>query len=401
MKRRIIPFLLALALCLTACQTEPPQVSTDPTTVPTQTTAAPVETTVPPATAPVETTLPAETEPLDPFPLGSTGEATGGVLRGQKLGSASGVIFHHIRQINGKLLVVWEGKLEIRSREDGAVLCSKTVKDAIQTGEGCLAVKDNVFAYYNILVEGVVFRDEELNEIKTVPVPQNLSSGNVLISDELAKAYHFAGNTVYETDLETQQTRSCFQTAYNLWELSDLILNGKVLVYWGKDSGGSYFAYTEVETGKDLGKTQEHFGLSGETEKYLICTYQEGGPRYLFEDLSGGGTWELKPLLREEYGHRSGGIFAKQGVYVNLYYNLDKDYNTDVFQMDLYDLHTGKRVSEVLCEGSSATLGAIRHILADTQDPYLWIVAKKGSAFMLYRWAYQESAVEDETVYLQ
>ena len=59
MKKRICLFLLALALCLTACQTEPPAVSSDPTTVPTQTTAAPTQTTVPPeTTAPMETTEP-------------------------------------------------------------------------------------------------------------------------------------------------------------------------------------------------------------------------------------------------------------------------------------------------------------------------------------------------------
>ena len=61
MKKRIFLFLLALVLCLTACQTEPPAVSSDPTTVPTtehtQTTAAPTETTVPPTTAPVAPTI--------------------------------------------------------------------------------------------------------------------------------------------------------------------------------------------------------------------------------------------------------------------------------------------------------------------------------------------------------
>lgn len=394
MKKKIIPFLLALALFLTACQEELPELSSDPTTVPTQTT------TVPPTTLPPETTLPAETEPKDPFPMGSTGEATGGVLRGRKLNSSTGVIFQHIREINGKLLLVWEGKLEILSREDGTVLHSKTVEDAIQSGEGCIAVKDNVFAYYSLLTEGVVFRDDELNEIKTVPIPQALSHSNVLISDDLTKAYHFADNTVYETNLETRETKKRFQTAHNLYELSGLILGGKVIVYWGEDSGGDYFAYAEVETGKDLGKTQEHFGLSGETEKYLVCAYQEGKAEYLFKDLSGG-TWELKPLLREGEGAGSGGIFTEPGMCVNYCYKRDSDYNTDVFRMDLYDLHTGKRVSEVLCESPSASLGDVRHIVADTQDPYLWIVSKKGTDFMLYRWDYSASAVQDATVYLQ
>ena len=64
MKRRICLFLLALALCLTACQTEPPAVSSDPTTVPT-TEPTQISTLPPETTTPVETTAPEETtEPL-------------------------------------------------------------------------------------------------------------------------------------------------------------------------------------------------------------------------------------------------------------------------------------------------------------------------------------------------
>jgi hypothetical protein len=171
-------------------------------------------------------------------------------------------------------------------------------------------------------------------------------------------------------------------------------------VYWGKDSGGDYNAYVEVETGKDLGKTGGYFGLTGETEKYLVSTKQWEKVRHVFKDLSGG-SCELKPLAREEDGSRSSGFFAEPGMYVSISYNQDRDYNIDALWIDLYDLHTGKRVSEIFCESLLDTIWDIRHIVADTQDPYLWIVAKKGSDFMLYRWAYQESAVEDEAVYLK
>ena len=60
MKNQILVLLVCLAFCLGACQTEPPEVFTDPTTVPTQIPTLPQEITVP-----VQTTVPIETtEPL-------------------------------------------------------------------------------------------------------------------------------------------------------------------------------------------------------------------------------------------------------------------------------------------------------------------------------------------------
>jgi len=397
MKKRIIPLLLALVLFLTACQEKLPELSSAPTTVPTQTTTVPPETTAPP------TTVPTETQPQNTFPLGSTGQNTDGVFRSIPISMPQSESISHFRWMDGKLLLVWGGMIQIWSAEDGGILQRKTVEGGVQTGEGCLAVKDNVIAYYNSVDSSVIFRDEQLNIIKTVPIPHSLSLGNVLISDDLTKAYHFADHTVYETNLESRKTRKLFRTAHSLWELSNLVLDGTVIEYWGKDYENDYYAYASLATGDDLGKTYAHFTLNTNAEKYLIAQVKNNEASYLLKSLSGE-AWEMKPLRRKEYTSCGGEGFVESGLVLHQFFKQDADYNTNVCFMDLYDLHTGKRIAEIAFgnpEYPAESPGEIRHVLVDPQEPYIWIISKRDGRCTLYRWDYSASAVQDETVYLQ
>ena len=400
MKKRICLFLLALALCLTACQTEPPAVSTNPTTEPPQTTAAPVETTVPPeTTVPKETTLPPETEPQATFPMEGAGEQTGGVLRSIPVGASGRVQVRHLKWIDGNLLLVWGGHLQIWSAENGSVLHQKNISDIIQDGRSSLVVKDNIFAYYNEMNSAVVFRDSALNECRTVPIPKELSAGDVLISDDLTKAYHFKDEIIYVTDLETQETREVFRAGYRIPSISGLVMDSTVLVYWCMDS-----IYVSLETGQIIGKDHWTDTLYTTRDQYLIVRYEEGGKvRYIFQNPQGY-TRTLVPMERKEYSTYSGSCALEANLVLNQFYVRNEDFDVSTFCIDLYDLSSGKRISEVslgtpgvLSEG----FGTVEHVLAVPGEPYVWIIGKNGDQNTLYRWAYQESAVEDETVYLQ
>lgn len=367
MKRLMLLVLTLLALCGCASQPEP--------------TAAPTE--------PAVTVPPAVTEAAGLYDADSESEArTGGALKAYPLNRTD--CFGFIRM--GDDLVLFSGGentvLTKLSGKNRYVSATTTINCYIFPDDAAIQASEKGMTYYDERHHQLIFLDAQLKEVKKVSLPESIYGAPALSADR-EKLYYCTGQALRCLDLEDGLDRLLKEMYYEDLNLTGLHCGDTVVACLAEDSVGNYTQlYISAETGQLLYETPADVSVWTSGSFYLATDWDGIYQELLIGDSEQGPTL-LTPRVCGSWPYPVPEIGGAVLV--------SEDAEADSLQLDYYDLQRGKRTAALTLEG----LEPIYSVRA-TDHQNIWYLRydPKYECEVLYCWALQESAVEDDRVYL-
>ena len=381
MKLWSLALILAILLC--GCGVITPDV-----TIPTQP-AETTEPTQPTSTQPApteESTLPPETE-APGWPEGSVEDQTDGALLSWNLKDSAIDGFCFMGQ---ELLLFYNNgfstELRLLSTEDMQVKASAKLKGNISYYDaGSWQVTESGFAYYATSLKKIIFLDDQLQEARSVPVPEDIKE-KAVISRNLEKAYYLDGWKINSLDLQSGESKLLAEKGETVSGLQ-LLFDDTVLMYrdpWGKT------LFLSTQTGQVIGTGGWIDGIITDEDHYFLAQVTDDHQEYLF------GTFGEQPVA-----------FIPDKVFLYSYNGYLPKSNAVVFRnerdtkntFDYYDLTTGKRIASM-----SVDLGSVQWCTSmqeDASGEYIWFATKDANYenTKLYRWEVGATPIADDQVY--
>lgn len=375
MKRTLLALILILCLLLCSCAPAVPVApeSTPPSEEPTATPTQPTE----PPTQP--------TEPLPPdFPMGATGEQTDGALRCLPLDMG----VYCDAYLWGDTVLLHNSQLftfQLRSLQDGSILAT------CKTGTNSLTVTDQQLIHYAFTQKQIVYRDKNLEVVKTVDVDVSDEVTEMLFSQDGSKAFYhiYPSNTIVELDIQTGDKREIPVDGAPIWSLSGFAFN--TLYYWGKENNQDYYAFVELSSGEYLGKDTQITKLQTWDNGYYLCRAENSRAKHQIVIESTERYIEVRDHEDLHYN-----IWALPQV--NSLFALHSGYESSAAILELYDLTTGACTAS-LTVNLGQPYQQCTAVFADPSGEYIWLCLKVGNTsdyqMILYRWDFQANAVTE------
>lgn len=382
--------ILVLAILLCGCGVITPDV-----TIPTTAASEPPDTTTPTQPMPTEdashnqpeeTTLPQSTEPEGWTP-GSVEAQTDGALLSWTLKDSAMEGFCFLGQ--DLLLFCNNGlstELRLLSVEDMQVKASVKLKgNGSYSDKQSWQVTEDGFAYYATYSKRIIFLDDQLQEVRSVPVPEDIKE-KAALARNLEKAYYSDGWKIHALDLQSGESKPLVETGGYVNDLR-VLFHDTVLMY--RDSWGKTF-FLSAQTGQVIGSCGWIDDIITGADHYFLAQVTDDHQEYLF------GTFGEKP-----------GAFVPDKVFLYSYYGYLPERNAVVFRdekdkndvFDYYDLTTGKRTASLRVD-----LGSVQWCTSMKEDPsgdYVWFATKDANYenLKLYRWEVGATPIADDQVY--
>lgn len=352
----------------------------DPDTPPTENIST-EEPSAPTTDAPSEPT--ATTEPLPPdFPMGDTGAATDGALRSLPLNIGTycnaylwgeTVLLHNSQQFT----------FQLRSLQDGRILAT------CKAGADSITVTDQWLIYYAVTQKQIVFRDKNLEIVKTVDVDVSDDVSEVLLSQDGSKAFYhdYPSNTIIELDIQTGEKREIPVDGAPIMTLSGFAFN--TLYYWGKADHQDYYAFVELSSGEYLGKDTQMTRLQTWDNGYYLCRAENGVAHHQVVIES---TERTIQLQKHEGLHGNAWALPQ----ANSFFALHSYWEKPTVVLELYDLTTGECTNSLTVD-LGQPYQQCTDVFVDPSGEYIWLCMKVGNTsdyqMVLYRWDFQANAV--------
>ncbi len=378
MKRSLFALLLILCLLLCSCapaisgapESTPP--SEEPTATPTQPTEPPTQ----------------PTEPLPPdFSMGDTGAVTDGALRALPLDMdiycdaylwGEAVLLHNSQQFT----------FQLRSLQDGRILAT------CKAGANSITVTDQWLIYYAVTQKQIVFRDKNLEVVKTVDVDVSDDVAEMLFTQDGSKAFYhiYDSNTIVELDIQTGDKREIPVDGPQIWLLSDLHFEDSILRYWSKEDGSGCYGFVDLTTGKYLGKDPTITRFQSWDKGYYMCRAHSGN---IVEHrmVSNGTGCGIMPQDR--------GMNCSETVplpELDSFFTLSCHYESPTVILDLYNRNTNACTASLTVD-LGQPYQQCTAVFADPSGEYIWLCMKVGNTsdyqMVLYRWDFRANAVTE------
>lgn len=238
--------------------------------------------------------------------------------------------------------------------------------------------------YYSAMDNSVIVLDEQLREMLTVQMPEDMSETPIL-STNLREAYYISGTDIRVLSLESGMSRLLRQRECMTISIDALLFDDSVLQCTVTEANGDiYTEFISAETGETLGRDRSLLSLSSWNSNYLLQR-MDGT---VLESLVGefGGTMKSLSVTDEEKLHSALSINAVVTVSTS----------PESTSICLYNLSNGTMQSQL----QIGSLHDIRQITADPVTKKIWFLAEnaKGST-LLYCWDPAGSLVKDNKVY--
>lgn len=354
----------------------------DPDTPPAEN-IIPEEPAGPSADTPPEST--ADPEPsLPTFPMGDTGAVTNGALRSLPLNIGTycnaylwgeTVLLHNSQQFT----------FQLRSLQDGRILAT------CKAGADSITVTDQWLIYYAFTQKQIVFRDKNLEVVKTVDVDVSDDVSKVLLSQDGSKAFYHddPSNTIIELDIQTGEKREIPVDGAPIMTLSGFAFNA--LYYWGKADHQDYYAFVDLSSGEYLGKDTQMTKLQTWDNGYYLC--RAGADKTEHRIVIESTERYIEPQKHENLYCNTWALPQVNGLFA-----LHSSPESSTVILELYDLTTGECTNSL-----TANLGQpYQHsaeVFADPSGEYIWLCLKIGPTsnyqMVLYRWDFQANAVTE------
>ena len=355
----------------------------DPDTPPAEN-IIPEEPAGPSADTPPEST--ADPEPsLPTFPMGDTGAATDGALRSLPLDIGS----YCNSYIWGDTLLFYNAnRCQVRSLQDGSLLTS-----TYGVISNSATVTDEWIIGYVLTTQQIVFRDKNLEVVKTVDVDVGDDVSEMLFSQDGSKAYYhiYPSNTIVELNIQTGEKREIPVDGAPIWILSALEFEDSVLRYWGREDHQNYYAFVDLSSGEYLGKDTQMTKLQTWDNGYYLC--RAGADKTEHRIVIESTERYIEPQKHENLYYNTWALPQVNGLFA-----LHSSPESSTVILELYDLTTGECTNSL-----TANLGQpYQHsaeVFADPSGEYIWLCLKIGPTsnyqMVLYRWDFQANAVTE------
>ena len=379
MKRSLFALLLILCLLLCSCA---PAIS-----------GAPAST--PPSEEPTATpTQPTEPQPTDPpateppsFPMGDTGAVTDGALRSLPLDMdiycdtylwGEAVLLHNSQQFT----------FQLRSLQDGRILAT------CKAGANSITVTDQWLIYYAVTQKQIVFRDKNLEVVKTVDVDVSDDVAEMLFTQDGSTAFYHAypSNTIVELDIQTGEKREIPVDGPQIWLLSDLHFEDSILRYWSKEDGSGCYGFVDLTTGKYLGKDPTITRFQSWDKGYYMCRAENG--KIFDQRMVSDGTGNS--IMPQDRGTDFAETWALPQL--NSFFTISYNREDSTVILDLYKRTTSKRTASLTVD-LGQPYQQCTAVFADPSGEYIWLCMKVGTPdncqMVLYRWDFQANPVTE------
>ena len=224
------------------------------------------------------------------------------------------------------------------SADDGEVLAEGTLSSDVDLWMGMGMGPDSLICYEGAKKQFLVF-DGQLRQIRTIPVPEEISE-SIVFSEDLSVAYYGVENTLRALDLRTEISRLLLQMdGANVYP-ETLLFQDSVLYCYVSGPDDMYDGFFSVTDGRMLDR-EENF-LSMETkEDYYVARCADG---LVTEVLVGTRGGELRSFQPENvFG--SVGILSRTGRLVE---HLSLETGTGI---QVYDPEAGNCLGKLFMNG--------------------------------------------------
>ena len=357
--KRIIAFLLALLMFLTAC-------------------AGPTEQTAPSDTT-EPTTLP-PTEPQNPpsawdelYERNSIVEIlTSGAVK--KYVPDVEDVYAVAAMGDGILLFSGEEETELIYLGADGERYSETLAGCYLFPDGQIThVADDGICYYDAAGNAVVYLNGSLQEMARISLPFSISGGMVLSADGEA-IYYFTEDSLRWLELRTGISRMLKQTSFDYQEVTGLYFDGDVLECFVSKDGNEEVLYISAKTGQTLFSTPSIPTLHTSGKQYFAQWKQGSVSQWIF----GSRGQQKKTLLLENEELLVSPMFNMGGV-------LAQKTDCTGSTMEYYQLESGSRTAAVRMAG----VGNPWSMAEDTVHGRIWFLAngiEADSPVALYSW---------------
>ena len=262
-------------------------------------------------------------------------------------------------------------------------ILKSTILDCALSPEHLMLSSDGqTFCYYHNMENSLVLLDAELNELRRIQLPDQVTDRPV-ISQDLSTAYYSSGRQIYALNLESGLPRllkehSCLSQQLTALHFHDTVLEVLLML----EDGQTQVAFISPENGETTGIDKELLTLTSE------------GDRYLLQRLDGSITETL-------VGTAGGQVMAMDtlpGQTVSPAYPMDSLAISQGNTVSLCDLQTGRITSRVELGDDVLILEAD----ADPAGDSLWLRAldQQNNKLLLLRWRPAQTKVSESTKYI-
>ena len=266
------------------------------------------------------------------------------------------------------------------SPSGGQVRSTHETGIALRAENGSVQLLENGLAYFHAQNKETVVLDNDLQEIRRIPLPEE-HTGMPLLSRDGSTLYYCTATAIRALDTASGISRILREAAYPLQSLSGLLLEDSVLqVTIAEADGNRHSLFLSTETGQLL---RDHPGSilpKTHGRSYFLCLQEQTRKTLLF-GRAGQQPSLLYPREAAEncflLGSRVLTAFRQKGV----------------LTLDLYDLDTGLHLARFVPEAT--LLDA-----AMAGDGRIWLLCRQEDGqTLLCLWNPETTQTQDNTVY--
>lgn len=354
MKRTLSLVLVLLALCGCTSQTEPA--------------AAPAQS---PATAPIPTA-----EPEGLYDAGSKLEVhSNGAVRTYPLHRSDSLGIAHMGDdvllftgTNATTLIKYSG-------ENLSISAVANLTCSIYPSDAAVQVSQSGVAYYDEKQNDLVFLNAQLEEVRRVDLPETIC-GTIALSTDCQTLYYCTADALRCIDLESGLDRLLKEMNFVEQIPTALHCGDTILVCSVQDAEGNWYElYISTETGQLLHETMGDVQLWTK-DSFYFAVHQDGPYQELLIGDSEQGPTLLNP---HTYGIAAYPVLDIGGAVL-----LSEDTEADTFQLDYYDLRSGKLTNILTLDSREPLYGF--HAEASQQAVWFLRYDPEYHCDVLHRW---------------
>lgn len=339
-----------------------------------------VEATQPPTEATEQPTVPTEaTEPTGYYQPESPVETqTGGALRAYPLGGGAD---RSLILLSGNPVIVdRNGTLTLLEKETGVPMKTVELGQELPLGAEALYAYGNQLACYRQNQGDVIVWDENLEQIRQIPMPKDMQ-GLAVVNLKNSKVYYCVEDQIRALDMESGLSALIRTHTSKSQALVGSYFDGDMLACQIVDERDQMqMLYLSAETGQLI---------SDDASRSMLHTYEDSYFAVRWDGI-------VRQQIFGKLGQEPKGFFVapeKITMIPSLSLGGIVTFSQEEPTLTLYDLESGLCKSRV----TFPQVGEIVCTAADTE--YFWFLASVDGTQCLYRWDPSKTEVDEETVY--